>query len=81
MSPRPSSTLANAMVPATVGAGSGMALGDAAAEGEAATRLGAADGELDAVVLVPPHAASPSIATKTSSVNALATVAPDPRDK
>jgi hypothetical protein len=65
-----------------IGAGDivGLQLGEGAAV-TAATGLGAADGEVDAVVLVPPHAASPSIATKTSSVNALATVAPDARDK
>ena len=65
-------TFETAIVPATVGAGSGVALGDAATEGEVI-----ALGELDAVSPDPPQAASASPATKSSSMPA--TLARDPR--
>jgi hypothetical protein len=60
------------MVPATVGTGSGVALSLGVTDG-------AVDGELAAVVLKPPQAARASMAIKTSSANALATIADDSR--
>ena len=74
-----STALVNAMVPATVGVGSGMPLEDAAAEGDAASTPGDGVGVLDDVASQPPQAARASSATKTSSANALATIVRDPR--
>ena len=68
----PLTTLQNAMVPATVGVGSGVVLSLGVTDG-------AADGEFDAVLLEPPQAASASTASTTSSASALATIVDDPR--
>jgi hypothetical protein len=64
----------NAMVPATVGDGRGVALSVGSAEGEVA-----ALGELAAVVLVPPQAATaPTASTALSSGRSLFRKAPSP---
>jgi hypothetical protein len=57
-----------AMVPATVGVGSGVPVALGVTEGDAAAWRGAADGEVDAAVPEPPQAARAS-AARTGSAN------------
>jgi hypothetical protein len=57
-------TLVKAMVPLPAAFGRGVALGDAAIE--AATRVGATEGEVDVVVLVPPQAVTTALAHSRS---------------